>query len=99
MTITAALASFFLKKSTSGGTIASIVKNRFLYLGGFLYAISSFLNIWILKQMPYSVVVPMGSMCYIWTMFIARMFLKEKIGLGKIVGVLFILSGVVCIAI
>ena len=98
MTMVASFASFFLKKSTYGGKILSIVVNKYLYIGGFLYVLAALFNIWILKRMPYSVVVPLGSICYIWTMLIAGFFLKEKIGLGKIIGVLLILSGVFCIA-
>jgi drug/metabolite transporter (DMT)-like permease len=54
---------------------------------------------WLLKRMPYSVLVPLGSICYIWTMFIAGIFLKEKIGKGKITGVLLIISGIICIVV
>ena len=98
MTITASFASFFLKKSTGANTILSIIKNWNLYIGGFLYLIAALFNIWLLKKMPYSIVVPLGSICYIWTIFIAYFFLKEKIRAGKIIGILLILFGVVCIA-
>jgi len=97
MTLIASFASFFLKKSTSGGTILSIVRNKYLYIGGFLYVFGALINVWLLKKIPYSVLIPLGSICYIWTMFIACIFLKEKIGIGKIIGVLLILSGVICI--
>jgi len=97
MTLTASFASLFLKKSTNGGTILSIIKNKNLYIGGFLYVIAALFNIWLLQRMSYFVVVPLGSICYIWTMFIAGIFLKEKIGIRKIIGVLMILSGVVFI--
>jgi drug/metabolite transporter (DMT)-like permease len=99
MTVTASFASFFLKKSTNGRTTLSIIKNKYLYIGGFLYVIAALFNIWLLQRMPYFVVVPSGSICYIWTMVIAGIFLKEKIGMGKIIGVFLILSGVICIAI
>jgi len=98
MTLTASFASFSLKKATTGGTVLSIIKNKYLYLGGFLYVIAALFNIWLLQKMSYFIVVPLGSICYIWTMFIAGLFLKEKIGMGKIVGILLILSGVFCIA-
>ena len=97
MTLMASFASLFLKKSTNGGTILSIIKNKNLYIGGFLYIIAVLFNIWLLKRMSYFVVVPLGSICYIWTMFIAGIFLKEKIGIKKIIGILMILSGVVFI--
>ena len=98
MTLTASFASLCLKKSTEGGTIFSIVTNKYLYAGGFLYVITALLTIWLLKRLPFSVVVPLGSLCYIWTMIIAMIFLKEKINTGKIIGVALIISGVVCIA-
>ena len=98
MTLTASFGSLCLKKSTTGGTIFSIVTNKYLYAGGFLYAITVLITIWLLKRLPFSVVVPLGSLCYIWTMIIAAVFLKEKINIGKIIGVALIFSGVVCIA-
>lgn len=97
MTLIASFASLFIKKSTNGGTILSIIKNKHLYFGGFLYVVTAFLTIWLLQRMPFSVVVPLGSITYIWTVFIAYFFLKEKIGSGKIIGILLIILGVVCI--
>ena len=97
MTLIASFASFFLKKSTGGITVLLIIRNKYFYFGGFLYVIGALINIWLLKKMPYSVVVPMGGICYIWIMIIAGIFLKEKIGIGKIMGVLLIVSGVICV--
>jgi drug/metabolite transporter (DMT)-like permease len=99
MTFISSFASFFLKKSTTGETILGIAKNKFLYIGGFLYIIAALLNVWILQKMPYSVVLPLGSICYIWTMFIAIIFLKEKIVKGKIIGLSLIITGVIFLAI
>ena len=99
MTLIASFASFFFKKSSAGGTIFNIIRNKYFYIGGFLYVITAFCNIWLVKRMPYSMLVPMGSICYIWTMLIAYLFLKEKIGMGKIIGVFLILSGLICIVV
>jgi len=99
MTLIASFAGLSLKKSTDGESIISIVKNKYLYIGGFLYVIAALLNVWILKKLPFSAAVPLGSFTYVWTMIIAGLFLKEKIGIGKIIGVLFIIAGVVCIAV
>jgi len=99
MTFVASFASFFLKKSTNDNTILSIINNKHFYIGGFLYIIAACLNIWILQKLPYSVVVPFGSITYIWTMIIAGLFLKEKIDIKKIIGVVLILAGVICITI
>ena len=99
MTIFSAFAGFFIKKSTNSNTILKIIGSKYLYIGGFLYLIAALFNIWLLKKMSYSIVVPLGGICYIWTMFISRFFLKEKIGVGKVIGILLIVSGVICIAV
>ena len=96
-TLAAAFASFFLKKSVQNNTFFDVFRNRYLYLGGFLYTLGAFLGILLLKRMDFSIFVPLGSITYIWVMIISRLFLKERIGTGKIIGVLLIISGVVCI--
>ena len=98
-TITSAFASFSLKKSTGRITLLSIIKNKYLYAGGFLYVIATVFNIWLLQRLPFSVVVPLGSITYIWTMLIAYFLLKEKIGKRKIIGVVFIICGVICVSV
>jgi len=74
----------------------SIFGSKYLYIGSFLYTIAAVFNVWTLKKLPYSIVIPLGSITYIWTMLIARLFLKEKIRTGKIIGTLLIISGVIC---
>ena len=94
MTLLGAVASLFLKKAseTSDG-IKAIVLNRNLYIGGTLYILSAILNIWLLKYLDYSVVLPLTSLTYVWTMFLAAAILKESISLRKVFGIIFILSG------
>ncbi|MCL2763698.1 MAG: EamA family transporter [Treponema sp.] len=97
MTLTASFAGFFLKKSAGSVSVKNIILNKYLYIGGILYTITAIINIWILQKLPYSVVVPLGSITYIWTLIISYLFLKEKINTKKIIGILFIITGVVCI--
>ena len=97
MTLIASFAGFFIKKSTNGNTIISIFISRYLYIGGLLYIIAVLLNVWLLKRLPYSIVVPSGSFCYLWILLISKVFLKEKINIGKIIGVIIIFIGIICI--
>ena len=99
MTMIGSFASLFLKKASNSDSIIEILKNKNIYIGGSLYLISALLNIYILKYLEYSVVLPLTSLTYIWTMFISYKLLDEKIGKKKILGVLCILVGAVCIAI
>jgi drug/metabolite transporter (DMT)-like permease len=93
--LAAAFAGYFLKMASGSGKISAILKNKYLYLGGALYVASAFIVIALLKRMPFSILLPLGGMCYVWTIFIAYKFLGEKIGARKIAGVVLIIAGIV----
>lgn len=99
MTLLGSVASLFLKKASGADGIAAMLKNRNLYIGGFLYLASAVLNIWLLRFLDYSVVLPLTSLTYIWTMILSYMILKEKITGKKIGGVVLILIGAICVSI
>lgn len=98
MTILGSVAALFLKKASNIGGIFAMFKNIYLYIGGFLYLASAVLNIWILRYLEYSVVLPLTSFTYIWTMILSHILLEEKITIKKIVGVILILVGAVCVS-
>lgn len=99
MTVMGSVASLFLKKASGGDGIVSLLKNVNLYIGGFLYVGSAVLNIILLRYLDYSVVLPLTSLTYIWTMIISHLVLKEKISVKKITGVALILVGAVLVSI
>lgn len=99
MTIFGSVASLFLKKASGTENLLQMIKNGNLYIGGFLYLASAVLNIWVLKYLDYSVVLPLTSFTYIWTMILSHMILKEKITKRKIGGILLIIIGAVCVSV
>lgn len=99
MTILGAVASLYLKKASGAENMIQMLKNVHLYIGGFLYLSSALLNIWILKYLEYSVVLPLTSFTYIWTMLLSYFILKEKITKKKIAGVIFIVIGAIFVSI
>ena len=99
MTLLGSVASLFLKKASGTAGIFAMLKNVNLYIGGFLYLTSAVLNIWILRYLDYSVVLPLTSLTYIWTMVLSYLILKEKITKKKIGGVVLILIGAICVSI
>ena len=98
-TLLGAFGGFYLKKSTAKEGVIGIVLSPFLYIGGFSYLISAILNIKVLKYLPYSVVLPLTSITYIWSIVIAHYFLNEKITKIKIYGIIFIIIGAIFISI
>jgi len=99
MGLLASAASFFLKKSTVGGlSVKGLLVNPYFYLGGILYVLSALLSLYLLKKLPYSVVVPLGALTYIWTLAISHQFLGEAITKKKVWGIALILAGVALMA-
>lgn len=99
MGLLASVASFFLKKSITGGlSVRKLFVSPYFCVGGVLYVFSALLNLYLLKMMPYSIVVPMGALTYIWTLIIANRFLGEAVTKKKILGIILILTGVFLIA-
>lgn len=97
MTLTGSVASLFLKKASDQGII-KVLFNYSIYLGGSLYLFSAILNIDLLKHLDYSVVLPLTSLTYIWTLIFAKLLYKEKISVRKVFGVLLISLGAVLIS-
>lgn len=98
MTGMGALGALFLKKASDKKSLLNMIKTYSLYLGGGLYFVSSLINIWVLKYLDYSLVLPLTSFTYIWTMCLSAFILKEKVTKGKIIGLVFILIGSILIS-
>lgn len=99
MTLMGSVAAFFLKKASGFKNITELIKNYNLYIGAGLYLLSAIINIIVLRYLNYSVVLPLTSITYVWTMVISYLFLKEKVGIKKLLGVSFIIMGCVCIVV
>lgn len=95
MTLLGAVAGLCLKKASGSRNVLGIFYSGYLYLGGLLYMCSMALTIYVLQRLEYSLVVPLSSLTYIWTMLVSRIFLKEKITRRKLGGVGLVLAGVV----
>lgn len=98
MTAMGAFAGLFLKKASSNLELKNLMVNCNLYLGGIIYLTAAAINIYVLKFLDYSVVLPLTSITYVWTMLISYFILKEKITLKKIFGTGLILLGTLIIA-
>ncbi|MFT8872948.1 MAG: EamA family transporter [Sporolactobacillus sp.] len=94
MTWLGAFAGFFLKLAANAGKgMIYLLKNIHFYIGAFLYLAAAIVNIYVLKFLPYSVVLPLTVFTYIWTMVLSHFMLKERITWRKVCGVLLIVFG------
>lgn len=92
-TLLGAFGGFFFKKSTKSTSVFGIIKSPFLYLGAGFYVLGAVLNIIVLKYLPYSVVLPITSITYMWTLILSLFLLKERITKLKVSGVALIIIG------
>ena len=99
MTLMGSVASLFLKRASGSDGIKSMLLDINIYVGGGLYFLSAVINIWVLRYLDYSVVLPLTSLTYMWTMFLSYLILDEKITKRKIAGVILILIGAVFVSI
>jgi uncharacterized membrane protein len=86
---------YFKKAATNSSSIIKIILSPHLYIGGVLYVIGAILNIIVLKELKYTVVMPLTSITYVWTIIISYFILKEKITVKKILGIILILIGAI----
>lgn len=98
MTLLGAIASALFKKATGKYTFKELLFSSIFIAGVLIYGISALLNIYLLKNIQYSKLVPMISLSYIWSMIIAKFFFGEKIGFLKIVGLIVLIVGVFLIS-
>ncbi|MDK0616305.1 EamA family transporter [Clostridium perfringens] len=99
MTLLGALGGYLFKKGSDNlSGIVSFILNWRIYLGVFFYVSAALLNIVVLKFLPYSIVLPLTAMTYIWTMIISKIALGEKITGNKIIGTFLIIIGSIFIA-
>ncbi|MFL0163857.1 EamA family transporter [Candidatus Clostridium helianthi] len=99
MTIMGSVAALFLKKASQFTCLKQLILNINLYIGGVLYFLSALLNIYLLHFLEYSIVLPLTSITYIWTMILSYLVFKEKITIKKIIGLALIFAGVILITV
>lgn len=98
MTFMGSAASIFFKRASGSDGFVKMLLNINLYIGGILYLAAAAVNILVLRVLDYSVVLPISSITYIWTMLLSYVILKETITKKKVLGVLCIVIGAVCVA-
>lgn len=78
-------------------SVIALVTNYRLGFGVFLFLLSSVFYGLGVRQGELTVLYPMVSLGYIWTLFWSRIFFHEPLTRNKFVGLGLILVGIVCI--
>ena len=100
MTMLGAVGSLGLKKGASSTRgLFRLAFNPWFVGGGFLYFISALLDIWLLKYIPYVIVLPLTAFTYCWSMALAALVLNERVTKTKLFGLTLLLGGMVLLVI
>ncbi|WP_085994093.1 EamA family transporter [Oceanobacillus senegalensis] len=93
LTLAGSLGGLFFKRASANGLSLNRTLFSNLAIGGTCYLIGAGLNIYVLTQLPYSIVYPLTSLTYVWTFILSYLFLHENITVKKVMGLLFIFLG------
>lgn len=97
-----AVAQYFLKvgmnKLTNDFSFSVVMQNIPLWGGLFCYGLSMVFWLFVLSRLELSKAYPMVSLGYVFTLILGYFYLGESINTYKIIGVFFIIIGVMFIA-
>ena len=75
--------------------LKSVILNWRLALGVGFYLVSSFFFVLGIRRGELTVLYPMVSLGYVWTLLWSRLFFKERMTRGKFMGIGMVLAGIV----
>ena len=73
--------------------IQSFLINPYIVLGAGLYGASAIIDIILLRHYDYSLILPLTSITYVWTVLISYIIMKESINFKKSLGIILIILG------
>ena len=95
MTLFGSLGALFLKRgSAKVSELKSLVTTPQIWLGGLFYLAGALLNIYLLRGYSYSIVYPLTSLTYVWSLILSALLLHEKVTVQKLFGIAAICLGV-----
>jgi drug/metabolite transporter (DMT)-like permease len=98
MTTIGALAAYLFKSASKAVNLKYLLKDVRIYFGASLYIFSSLINIYVLQNLDYSIVLPFTALTYLWIMVLSKYLLSEAINKVKSIGIVFLLVGLLLIA-
>ena len=81
--------------SANVSSVQTFIFNPYVFGGFVLYGAGSILLLFALSKGELSILYPIISTGFIWTLLISFMFLHEKIYLSKIIGISSIIIGII----
>ena len=95
MTLCGSIGALFFKRGAANVSgLRSLLTSPRLWLGGCCYLAGAALNILLLRSHDYSVVYPLTSLTYVWSLALSAALLHERVTAQKLLGVAAVCLGV-----
>lgn len=78
--------------------VEKMLTNKFVLLGFILYFIPALIWVYLLGKHPVSYVHPIIALTYIVTPILALFFLREEISIGRWIGIIITVIGIIIVA-
>ena len=91
------LAPIYLKRASAIiqlNKLDTIIKNKYLYYGAVIFAITTVMFIIALKGGELSILYPLVGLSYVWVCVYSKWMLKEKMNALKWLGIFLVVLGV-----
>lgn len=78
--------------------VHSILKNRYIWLGGAAYLVSLAIYLYALQYAPLSVAYPVFASSFIFIALVSALVLKERLSYLRMLGILLVFAGIVVVS-
>lgn len=78
--------------------LKNLAFSPYMILGIIIYFIATILWIYLLNKFEYSKIYPIIASAYVYAILFSYLIFKENIGMNKIIGILFIIGGIIFIS-
>ncbi len=97
----AAVGALFLKQGAAALSrdVGALMRNWRLALGVALFGAATVVYVVLLRYEQLSVLYALGATTYVWTALLARVYLKERVGPLKVMGIVAIVAGIALVSV
>lgn len=93
-TLLGAVGALVIKQGVGGKSIRNFFFTKNFIIGVFLYGVSTVLYLIALKFENLSVIYPFVSLSFVWTTLLSVKYLREKLNVYKVFGLIGIIIGI-----
>jgi uncharacterized membrane protein len=92
------LGGLFIEDLSLFDNILRLITSIYIILGFIIYAIATIFFMYLLSKYDISLIIPLSSISFVFSLFAGSIFFNEDINIFKIIGVAVIIGGVIILS-